>query len=76
MYFCSICQCSLTRPITMCGSCYRKYNHCRDEWFTEAARIEDRQRYRNARFYEKETVITDLPPSLRKQIEEELYSRL
>jgi len=58
----------------MCGWCYRKYGHCEDKWFAEAIRIEDRQRYRNARFYEKETVITDLPPSLRKQIEEKLYS--
>lgn len=58
----------------MCGFCYGIYGDCTDEWFTEAIRIEDRQRYRNARFYEKETVITDLPPSLRKQIEETLYS--
>ena len=58
----------------MCGTCFRKYKGCGDEWLKEAIRIEDRQRYRNARFYEKETVITDLPPSLRKQIEDALYS--
>ena len=75
MYFCSVCQDPLMRPFTMCGACYRKYGHCDDEWLTEAIRIENRQRYRNARFHEKETVLTDLPPSLRKQIEEELYSR-
>lgn len=74
MYFCSICQRLLTRPVTMCGSCYRMYNDCRDEWLIEAVRIEDRQRYRNARFYEKETVITDLDADARRYLDGKLYS--
>ena len=74
MYLCSACQEELTIPVTVCGSCLKKYGQCTEEWFIEAVKIEDRRRKSNAKFDKNETVLSDLDIDTQRYLEDALYS--
>ena len=74
MYLCSVCQADLTKPVTVCGACLKRYGQCTEEWFVEAVKIEDRRRKANARFDKNETVISDLDADARQYLDSKLYS--
>ena len=74
MYLCSVCQTDLTKPVTVCGVCLKKYGQCTDEWFIEAVKIEDRRRKSNDKFDKNETVFSDLDADSKRYLEDTLYS--
>ncbi len=74
MYLCSVCQAKLSIPVSVCGTCLKKYGQCTTEWFIEAIRIEDKRRKDNARFDRGETVFSDLDADTRQYLDDSLYS--
>ena len=74
MYLCSVCQASLTKPVTVCAYCLKKYGQCIDEWYIEAVKTERKRRRDNARFDNNETVFSDLDADARQYLDGKLYS--
>jgi len=64
----------LTKPVTVCGTCLKKYGQCTDEWYVEAVKTERKRRRDNARFDNNETVFSDLDADTRQYLDGKLYS--